>query len=196
MAIDTSFGLTARSQIVYLKGVRVLPFAAIYQPEVNLSEKEQYSVTCSITAEQYKFLEGEIVKAARRQWKDKAEQVLATIPATNRGIREVKLGAGETGPGIKATRYAKDSKGNTIKPPKIMQRNKEPSTSDSVDSVRPGDYVVLYVDPRAYDYRGVKGIKFDFVGMQYQAEGPSLEGRKAMTDDDFEDLAVEDQPNW
>lgn len=195
--VDTSFGLTARSQIVYLKGVRVLPFASIYKPEPNLSGVEQYSVTCTVTDEQYEFLKGEMLKAARRQWKDKAEQMFASLREDHLGAREFKINAaGEMHLGIKATRYATDRKGNAIKPPKIMQRNKEISTADSLDSVRPGDYVVLYVDPRAYDFNGQRGVKFDFVGMQYQQEGPSLEGRKAMTDDDFEDLAVEETPEW
>ena len=42
-------------QLLYLKGVRVGPFAALYRPQPNLSGKDQYSAVCIISEEQLAF---------------------------------------------------------------------------------------------------------------------------------------------
>lgn len=186
------FGKTPKG-LIFLRHVRVQPFCAIYRPEVNLSGAEVYTVTCEISEEQLGFLEAEMKKAAESKWKDKAPIVLKKLDNKNKGARMFVVNTtGDEYPGIKASRYAKARNGNAIKAPLVRQRGgKIPSVAGGPDEIYPGCYADLVVEPVAYDFNGVKGIKFDFAGIAFNSEGDRLGGRVYATDDDFEGLGGE-----
>lgn len=178
---EKTFGFT-RNGFIYLHNVRVQPFAAITNPSPNLSGKDQYSVTCEISEEQFAFLEGEMKKAAERQWKDKAQAMWARLDDKNKGARKFHIESNGTSYlGVRASRYTVDSRGNPIKAPLIRQ-----GAGGKV--IEPGDYVLLCITPIAYDFNGVRGVKFDFVAIAYEKQGDRLGGRKYAEESEFEGL--------
>lgn len=185
-----------RPGLVYLRGVRVGPFAAMYRPAPNLSGKEQYSATCIISEEQLKFLEGEMQKAAKNLWKDKAEQVYKSLKPDFKAarVRSDKY-LGEY-PSVKVTRNATTEKGAPVKPPVLKQRvykgvAQRQCVEGEEGSIYDGCYVTLITEPRAYEFKGAKGVKFEFVGMSFERDGDPFVGKTIATDDDFDSLADE-----
>lgn len=180
-----AYGFTDHG-FIYLRNVRVQPFCAITKPAPNLSNKDQYTVTCEISEEQFNFLEGEMKKAAERQWKDKAEATWARLDEKNKGARKFEIGSnGPTYLGVRASRFTIDRNDNPIKPPYVRQGRGN-------DIIEPGDYVLLCITPVVYDFNGVKGVKFDFAGIIFEKKGQPLGGRKYAEESEFEGLVSDD----
>lgn len=187
-------------QLLYLKGVRVGPFAALYRPQPNLSGKDQYSAVCIISEEQLAFLDGEMRRVAKDLWKDQAKEIYSKLRPESKAarVRDDKY-LGEF-PSVKVTRNAKTEAGKPIPAPKLFQKTvkagpdqpkvlAKPCVEGEPGSIYDGCYVTLILEPKAYDYKGAKGVKFDFHGMSFERDGEPFVGRLAVSADDFEELA-------
>lgn len=198
------FGHTKKDpNLLYLKNVRVGPFAALYRPQPNLSGKDQYSAVCIISKEQLAFLEGEMIRVAKALWKDQAKEIYSKLRPESKAarVRDDKY-LGEF-PSVKVTRNAKTEAGKPIPAPKLFQKAvkvkpdqpkvpPKPCVEGESGSIYDGCYVTLILEPKAYDYKGAKGVKFDFHGMSFERDGEPFIGRTQVSADDFEDLADED----
>ena len=194
---EVTFGrFKNKPNLLFLKHVRIGPFAALYRPSPNLSGKDQYSATCIISEEQLDFLEGEMKKAAQALWKEKAKEIYAKLKPDFKAarMREDKY-LGEY-PSVKVTRNAKTEEGKPITPPKLKQKvyKGEPQklcVEGEPGSVYDGCYVTLLCEAKAYDYKNTRGVKFDFVGMIFDKDGEPFVGRTSVSDDDLDELATE-----
>lgn len=199
--------MKSNPNILFLRGVRVGPFAALYRPAANLSGKDQYSATCIISEEQLKFLEDEMKRSAKALWKGDSEKIFKNLKSDFLAarIREDKyLGSY---PSVKVTRNTKTDKGNPLPAPILKQRTfkGEPQklcVEGEPGSVYDGCYVTLILEPKAYDFKGAKGVKFDFKGMIFEKDGEPFLGGRGISDSDFDDLAedvseeTEDDVSW
>ena len=186
--------LKANPSILFLKGVRVGPFASLYRPAPNLSGKDQYSATCIISKEQLDFLETEMQRAAKALWKDRAQEIYMNLKPDFKAarVREDKY-LGEF-PGVKVTRNTKTEKGKPIPAPILKQRltKGQPQklcVEGEPGSIYDGCYVTLILEPKAYEYKGTKGVKFDFRGMAFEKDGEPFLGGRGVSDSDLDDLA-------
>lgn len=189
--------LKGAPNILFLKNVRVGPFAALYRPAPNLSGRDQYSATCIISQEQLDFLEEEMKKAAKALWKDKAKDIYSKLKPDFKAARvRTDKYLGEY-PSVKVARNAKTEDGKPLPAPILKQKIPYKGAPQKLcvegeeGSIYDGCYVTLILEAKAYDYKNTKGVKFDFKGMMFEADGEPFVGSAKVADDDFDDLADE-----
>lgn len=201
---QVTFGhLENHPNLLFLKNVRVGPFAALYRPQPNLSGKDQYSAVCIISEEQLAFLEDEMKQAAKGLWKDQAKEIYTKLRLESKAarVREDKY-LGKY-PSVKVSRNAKTEAGKPLLAPKLFQKTPKrnpdepkvpakPCVEGEPGSIYDGCYVTLILEAKAYDYKGSKGVKFDFHGMSFERDGEPFIGRTQVSADDFESLADDD----
>lgn len=204
---QATFGhLPKRPNLLFLKNVRVGPFAALYRPEANLSGKEQYSAVCIISEEQLAFLEEEMKQAAKDLWKSQAYDIYSNLRPEFKAARVRKDNYLGKYPSVKVARNVKTEMGKPIPAPKLYQKAykakpgepkvpPKPCVEGEPGSIYDGCYVTLILEAKAYDYKGAKGVKFDFHGMSFERDGEPFIGRTQVSADDFDDLADEDMNN-
>lgn len=175
---------------IRLQNVR-LSFPQLFKAEtVNGEGKPAFSASFLINPNdpQIKMIEEAIETTAREKWGAKAEAILKQLRAQDKtALHDGDLKSNYAG--FEGMLYI--SARNAARP-LVIDRNKSPLTEQDGKPYA-GCYVNAKVDLWAQDNNFGKRINATLSGVQFLRDGEAFAGGRAASEDDFDDLSVEDE---